>query len=76
MRIDLIVNFGLYEEWLKIQCARRLRGISPLTRMVMMSAYPDREFRRQALSAGAVEFLDKKDIDTASVWQVFEDALR
>ena len=59
-----------------IQCARRLRNISPLTRMVLMSAYPDREFRRQALSAGAIAFLDKKDLDTASVRQVVEDALR
>ena len=59
-----------------IQCARRLRSISPLTRIVVISAYPDREFRRQALSAGAVAFLDKKDLDTASVRQVIEDALR
>jgi DNA-binding NarL/FixJ family response regulator len=59
-----------------IQCARRLRNVSPQTRMVLVSAYPDREFRRQALSAGAVAFLDKKDLDTASVRQVVEDALR
>lgn len=59
-----------------IQCARRLRTLSPLTRMVLMSAYPDREFRRQALSAGAIAFLDKKDLDTAAVRQVVEDALR
>jgi DNA-binding NarL/FixJ family response regulator len=59
-----------------IQCARRLRNASPLTRMVLISAYPDREFRRQALSAGAIAFLDKKDLDMASVRQVIEDALR
>lgn len=59
-----------------IQCARRLRNVSPLTRMVLISAYPDREFKRQALSAGAIAFLDKKDLDTASVRQVVEDALR
>jgi len=59
-----------------IQCARRLRNISPLTRIVLISAYPDREFKRQALSAGAIAFLDKKDLDTASVRQVVEDALR
>lgn len=59
-----------------IQCARQLRNVSPSTRMVVMSAYPDREFRRQALSAGAIAFLDKKDLDTASVRQVVEDALR
>jgi DNA-binding NarL/FixJ family response regulator len=59
-----------------IQCARRLRAISPSTRMVVISAYPDREFRRQALSAGAIAFLDKKDLDTATIRQVLEDALR
>jgi hypothetical protein len=42
----------------------------------LMSAYPDREFRRQALSAGAIAFQDKKDLDTAWVRQVVEDALR
>ena len=58
-----------------IQCARKLRTISPLTRIVVISAYPDREFRRQALSAGVIAFLDKKDLDTASMRQVIEDAL-
>ncbi len=58
-----------------IQCANRLRSVSPLTRMILMSAYPDREFRRQASSVGAVAFLDKKDLDSASVRQVIEDAL-
>jgi len=59
-----------------ILCARRLRTISPLTRIIVISAYPDREFRRQALSAGVIAFLDKKDLDTASMRQVIEDALR
>lgn len=59
-----------------ILCARRLRSISPQTRVVVISAYPDREFRKQALSAGVIAFLDKKDIDTASMKQVIEDALR
>jgi DNA-binding NarL/FixJ family response regulator len=59
-----------------IRCAGRLRSISPKTRMVLISAYPDREFRRRALSAGAIAFLDKKELDTASIRQVIEDALR
>jgi DNA-binding NarL/FixJ family response regulator len=59
-----------------IQCARQLRNVSPSTRMVVISAYPDRGFRKQALSAGAVAFVDKKDLDTASLRQVIEDALR
>jgi DNA-binding NarL/FixJ family response regulator len=59
-----------------ILCARRLRTISPLTRIVVISAYPDREFRKQALSAGVIAFLDKKDLGIASMRQVVEDALR
>ncbi|MDQ2692663.1 MAG: response regulator [Chloroflexota bacterium] len=59
-----------------IQCARQLRSVSPSTRMVVVSAYPDRGFRKQALSAGAVAFVDKKDLDRASLRQVIEDALR
>jgi DNA-binding NarL/FixJ family response regulator len=58
-----------------IQCARRIKSVSPTTLMVLISAYPDREFRRMGLNAGAVAFLDKKDIDAATVRQVVEDAL-
>lgn len=59
-----------------ILCASRLKSLSPLTRLVLISAYPDREFRRRALAAGAVAFLDKKDLDTESVRQVVEDTIR
>jgi DNA-binding NarL/FixJ family response regulator len=73
-------NLGLIDVVLEdedgIQCASRLKNLSPATRMVMISAYPDREFRRRALSAGAIAFLDKKDLDTASVRQVIEDTFR
>lgn len=58
-----------------IQCARRIKIVSPSTMMVLISAYPDREFRRIGLNAGAVAFLDKKDIDAATMRQVVEDAL-
>jgi DNA-binding NarL/FixJ family response regulator len=58
-----------------IQCVRRLKTVSPATRVVLISAYPDREFRRIGLAAGAVALLDKKDLDAAAVRQVLEDAL-
>jgi DNA-binding NarL/FixJ family response regulator len=58
-----------------IQCARRMKALSPNTRLVLISAYPDREFRRLGLNAGVVAFLDKKDLDAATVRQVVEDAL-
>jgi DNA-binding NarL/FixJ family response regulator len=59
-----------------IQCARRIKAISPTTRVVLISAYPDQEFRRLGLGAGAVAFLDKKDLDAAAVRQVVEDTFK
>lgn len=58
-----------------IQCARRIKTISPATRLILISAYPDREFRRLGQIAGAVAFLDKKDLDAAAIRQVVEDTL-
>lgn len=58
-----------------IQCARRVKAVSTSTRIILISAYPDREFRRIGLNAGAVAFLDKKDIDAATVQQLINDAL-
>lgn len=57
-----------------IQCARRVKTVSPHTRIILISAYPDREFRRLGLNAGAVAFLDKKDIDAATLRQLVSDS--
>ncbi|MBN1149323.1 MAG: response regulator [Anaerolineales bacterium] len=56
-----------------IRCARRIKVISPESRIVLISAYPDREFHRLGLQAGAVAFLDKKDLDVATLRQVIDD---
>ncbi|MEF3273084.1 MAG: response regulator transcription factor [Chloroflexus sp.] len=69
--VDVILNDGD-----GIQCLRRIKQIAPETRAILISAYPDREFRRLGLEAGALAFLDKKDLDAATVRQVIEDALR
>ncbi len=58
-----------------IRCARRIKAVSKETRIIMISAYPDREFRRLSMEAGAVAFLDKKDLDTRSLKQVVEDIM-
>ena len=42
-------------------------------RIILISAYPDRGFRQQGLEAGAMAFLDKKDLDAATLRQVIED---
>ncbi len=58
-----------------IRCARRIKVVSKESRIVMISAYPDREFRRLSMEAGAVAFLDKKDLDARSLKQVVEDII-
>jgi len=35
-----------------IYCTRRIKAVSPATRIVLISAYPDREFHRLGLNAG------------------------
>ncbi len=58
-----------------IKCARRIKAVSASSRIVLISAYPDREFHRLGLEAGAVAFLDKKDLDLPAIRQVIEDVL-
>ena len=58
-----------------ITCTRRVKAISPQSRVILISAYPDREFHRLGLQAGAAAFLDKKDLNTATLRQVIEDVL-
>jgi DNA-binding NarL/FixJ family response regulator len=56
-----------------IHCARRIKAASPNARIILISAYPDREFHRLGLQAGAVAFLDKKDLDLPTLRQVIDD---
>ncbi|GAB4577683.1 MAG: response regulator [Anaerolineales bacterium] len=58
-----------------ITCTRRVKAVSPQSRVILISAYPDREFHRLGLQAGAVAFLDKKDLDMAVLKQVVNDIL-
>jgi DNA-binding NarL/FixJ family response regulator len=58
-----------------ITCARRIKAVRSQTRVVLMSAYPDREFHRLGLQAGAVAFLDKKDLDLPTLRQVLDDII-
>jgi DNA-binding NarL/FixJ family response regulator len=58
-----------------ITCTRRVKAMSPQSRIILISAYPDREFHRLGLQAGAVAFLDKKDLDMAVLRQVINDIL-
>jgi len=58
-----------------IRCARRIKTLRPQSRVILISAYPDREFRRLGMEAGAAAFLDKKDLDAATVRQMIDDVL-
>ena len=58
-----------------LRCARRVKAVSPHTRIVLISAYPDREFHRLGLESGAIAFLDKKDLDLPALKQVIEDII-
>ena len=58
-----------------ITCTRRIKAIRPNSRIVLISAYPDREFHKQGLQAGAVAFLDKKDLDLSTLRQLIEDVV-
>ncbi len=58
-----------------IRCARRLKALQPQARIVLISAYPDREFRRLGMEAGAAALLDKKDLDAATMRQMIDDVL-
>ncbi|HSJ59099.1 MAG TPA: response regulator [Anaerolineae bacterium] len=56
-----------------IRCARRLKALLPQARVVLISAYPDREFRRLGSEAGAAAFVDKKDLEATTIRQMIED---
>ncbi len=58
-----------------IHCTRRIKALSPSSRVVLISAYPDREFHRLGLESGAVAFLDKKDLDAGTLRQVIDDLI-
>jgi len=58
-----------------LRCARRVKAVSPHSRIVLISAYPDREFHRLGLESGAIAFLDKKDLDLPTLKQVVDDII-
>ena len=58
-----------------IDCARQIREESLQSRVILMSAYPDREFHRMGLEAGAIAFIDKKDLDADALFQMVTDLI-
>jgi DNA-binding NarL/FixJ family response regulator len=68
-----LIDMVLRDDENGLRCTRRVKAISPTTRVILISAYPDREFHRQGLEAGAVALLDKKDLDVATLREVIKD---
>lgn len=58
-----------------ISLVKKLINNSNDTRIVLISAYPDKEFHRQGIEAGATAFIDKKMLDTATIKQIIGDAI-
>ncbi|HYF66467.1 MAG TPA: response regulator transcription factor [Herpetosiphonaceae bacterium] len=58
-----------------IVCAQHIKQMAPDARIILISAYPDREFHRRGLEVGVLALLDKKDLDGAALRLVIEDAL-
>ncbi len=58
-----------------IRCTRKIKKQTADSRVVLMSAYPDREFHRLGLEAGASAFVDKKNLDAAALRQIITDSM-
>ncbi|MCB9102629.1 MAG: response regulator [Anaerolineales bacterium] len=58
-----------------IHCTQRVKAIAPLIKVILISAYPDRGFRRMGTEAGATAFLDKQDLNTTTLQHIIDDIL-
>jgi DNA-binding NarL/FixJ family response regulator len=59
-----------------IACVKKLKNLSPKSRIILISAYPDKEFHRQGLAMGATAFIDKKLLDKDTIKQILEDTFQ
>jgi len=66
--IDVILN-----DENGIDCAEQINKTQPNTRIILISAYPDQEFHREDIKAGAIAFLDKKNLGSSTLRQIVED---
>lgn len=58
-----------------ICCTQRIKAEASSSRVILISAYPDREFRRMGMEAGAIALIDKKDLDAAALLEIITDVV-
>ncbi|MCB2202601.1 response regulator [bacterium] len=58
-----------------IACLKQIRKWDKTSRIILISAYPDQEFHRQGISAGATAFIDKKMLDSSTIKQIINDVI-
>lgn len=58
-----------------IACLKQIRKQEKDARIILISAYPDQEFHRQGISAGATAFIDKKMLDSTTIKQIINDVI-
>jgi DNA-binding NarL/FixJ family response regulator len=58
-----------------IRLTRRIKQENCPAKVVLITAYPDREFHRLGISAGAIALIDKKDLDSATIKQIIADVI-
>jgi len=66
--IDVILN-----EENGIYCTEQINKMQPNIRIILISAYPDQEFHKEGIKAGAIAFLDKKNLGLSTLRQIIED---
>lgn len=59
-----------------IEATRRIKQLTPTTRVLVITGYDDEEFQRESLAAGAECLLRKEDIDAHRLIQQISSALR
>lgn len=58
-----------------ISLTRKIKQKLPDVKVILITAYPDREFHRMGIEAGALALIDKKDLDTPTIKQIVYDVI-
>ncbi|MBZ0274892.1 MAG: response regulator [Anaerolineae bacterium] len=58
-----------------ISHTRRIKQELHDVKVILITAYPDREFHRLGIESGALAMIDKKDLDTPTIKQILYDVI-